>query len=177
MYPTPEQLVAAGRTQVETAIQLANVTLRGMEQIIGLQLDAAKRALAESATGVRALAAIRDPREVAELQGRFIKPNLEKAKTLAAQTYDVATNLRQEVDAVVSTQVADFNKSLVAALDQAAEAAPTGTGYAVSALRTAVTSAGTTMDNMNRLGRQLIEAAEANVASFVGANAGKKTAA
>jgi len=174
MYQTPEQLVAAGKTQVETAMRLADVALRGFEQIIGLQLDAAKRALAESTTGVRALATIKDPREVAELQDRFVKPNLENAQAYAAQMYGVAKHLRQEIDEVVSTQVADFNKSLVAALDQAAKSAPTGASYAVSALRTAVASANVAVDNMNKLGRQMAEAAEGNVASFVRASGGRK---
>ena len=177
MYQTQEQLIAVSKTQVEAAMRLAGVALRGFEQMIGLQLNAAKSALAEGTTGVRALAAVKDPKEIVELQDRLIKPSVEKARAYALEMYGVAADLRQEIDKVVSTQVADFNKSMFAALDQVEKSAPNGTGYAVTALRSAVAGANAAADNMNKLSKQIATAAEANIASLMQANDGKRKAA
>lgn len=178
MYQTQEQLIAASRAQLETAMRLTEVALRGFEQVIGLQLNAAKNALAEGTTGVRALTAAKDAKEMADVQQRFIKPNLDKAQAYALEMYGVATHLRQELDDVVSRQVAEFNKSLVAALDQAAKSTPNGTDYAVTAMRSAVMNANAAVDSIKKLGKQMAAAADANVATLMQANAaGKKKAA
>jgi phasin family protein len=177
MYQSQEQLVAASRAQLETAMCLASAALRGFEQVITLQLDAAKDALAEGTTSVRAFAAVKDPKEMTELQQRFVAPNVEKAQSYAREMYGVATQFRQEVDAVLSRQVAEFNKSMVAALEQAAKAAPNGTDYAVSALRSAVLGANAAAESISKLGKQVAAAADANVAALVRSNGGKKKAA
>jgi phasin family protein len=176
MYQSQEQLVAASRAQLETAMRLAGAALRGFEQVISLQLDAAKDALAESTTGVRALAAAKDPKEIAEVQQRFVKPNLEKAQTYVREMYGVATQLRQEIDDVVTRQVADFNKSMVTALEQAAKAAPNGADYAVSAMRSAVVGANAAVEGLTKLSKQVAAAADANVAALMQGNGVKNKA-
>ncbi len=177
MYQPQEQLAALSKAQVENAMRLASVALHGLEQVISLQLDAAKDAVAESATGIRALAAAKDPKDVAEVQQRFVAPNLARAQSYAREMYGVATQLRQEIDEVVSRQVDEFNKSVVAALEQVAKAAPNGTDYAVSALRSAVLGANAAAQSITQLSKQVAAAADANVDAMIRANGTKKKAA
>jgi len=177
MYQSQEQLAAVSRVQLESAMQLASAALRGFEQVVSLQLDAAKNALAEGTTGVRALAAAKDSKDIAELQQLFVAPSMEKAQSYAREMYGVATQLRQEIDEVVSRQVAEFNKSMVAALEQVAKAAPGGADYAVSALRTAVLGANAAAQGMSNLSKQVAAAADANVAAMMRSNGAKKRTA
>jgi phasin family protein len=71
---------------------------------VNLQLEAAKDVLAEGTTGVRALAAAKAPSDVVEMHQRFVKPNVAKAQTYAVELYGVASNIRREMDKLVSSQ-------------------------------------------------------------------------
>ena len=167
MYQPQEQLVSATRTQLENAMQLADVALRGFEQVMKVHLSAARDALAESTTGVRALAVAKEAKDVAQMQERFVRPNVEKAQAYAAELYGVAANVRQELDELVRNQISDFNRSLVNALDQAAKAAPKGADPAVSALRSALVTANAAAENINRLSKEIAASAEANVTALL----------
>jgi len=174
MYQAQEQLVAATRAQMENAMRMTNVALRGFEQVLNLQIEVAKDALAEGTTGVRAFANAKAPSDVMQMHERFVKPNVEKAQTYAVEMYGVACDVRRELDELVAGQIAGFNKTLAEVLDQAAKTAPKGTDQAVAAMRSALVTANAAAENINRLAKQMAATADANVASFMQA-AGRKT--
>ena len=178
MYQPQEQLVSVTRMQLENAMQLAEVALRGFEQAMKIHLSAAKDVLAEGTTGVRALAVAKEAKDVAQMQERFVQPNVAKAQAYAAELYGVAATVRQELDELVHNQISDFHRSLVNALDQAAKTAPKGANQAVSALRSALVTATAAAENINRLSKEIAASAEANVTALMRkAEPGRKKAA
>jgi phasin family protein len=177
MYQTPEQLIAINKSNVDAAMRLAGVALQSVEKLIDLQMEAAKAALAEGATSVRALAAVKDPQELTALRDRVLQPSLEKAQAYARGVYGVAASTQNELSKLVEGQVAEFNKSVVTALDKAARNAPAGTEFAVAAMRSAVAAANVAFDNLSKVSKQFSEITEANVAAATQTPAGKKKAA
>lgn len=177
MYQAPEQLLALNKAQMDTAVRIAGVALDSMEKLIDLQLETAKAALAEGATSVRALAAVKDPQDLAALRERVLQPSLEKATAYAHGVYGVAASAQNEMSKLVETQVAAFNKSVVTALDKAAKGAPAGADFAVAALRSAVAGANVAYDNLSKFSKQLADITEANVAAAAQTLGGKKKAA
>lgn len=177
MYQAPEHLIALNRANVEAAMRIAGVALESVEKLIDLQLQTAKAALAESATSVRALAAVKDPQDLAALRDRVLQPTVEKATAYARGIYGVAAGAQSEVSKLVEAQVSEFNKSVVTALDKAAKGAPAGAEFAVAALRSAVAGANVAYDNISKFSKQVAEISEANVAAAAQTLAGKKKTA
>lgn len=177
MYQTPEQLIAANKAGVEAAVQLANVALQSVEKLVGLQIDAAKSALAESAASARALATAKDPKDLTALRDRAVQPNLEKAQAYIRSVYDVAASTQGEIGKLIESQLAVFNKSVVSVLDKAASTTPAGTEFAITALRAAVASANAGFDNVSKVAKQVADITAANVAAATQAMPGKKKAA
>jgi phasin family protein len=177
MYQTPEQLIALNKTSVDAAMRLAGVALQGVERLVGLQMETAKTALADSAESVRALAAAKDPQDLLALRDRVLQPTLEKASAYARNVYDVAAHTQSELNKLLEAQIADFNKSMVTSLDKAASNAPAGAEFAVVALRSAVASANMAFDNLSKVAKQFTEITEANVAAATKATTSKKKAA
>jgi len=177
MYQAPEQLLALNKANVDAAMRIAGVALASVEKLIGLQMETAKAALAESATSVRTLAAVKDPQDLAALRESVLQPSMEKATAYARGVYGVAASAQSEMTKLMETQVAEFNKSVVTALDKAAKGAPAGAEFAVAALRSAVASANVAYDNISKFSKQVAEMSEANVAAATQTLAGKKKAA
>jgi len=176
MYQTPEQLIALNKSNIDAAMRLAGVTLQSVEKLVDLQMETAKSALAESANSVRALSAIKDPQDLAALQGRVMQPSLDNVSTYARALYGVAASTQAELNKLIETQIADFNKSAITALDKAAANAPAGTEFAVAAMRSAVAGANQAFDNVSKVAKQFAEVTEANIATATKATTAKKKA-
>lgn len=174
MYQAPEQLLALNQANMDAAVRIAGVALQSVEKLIDLQMETAKAALAESATSVRVMAAVKDPQDLAALRDRVLQPSLEKATTYARGVFGVAASAQSEMSKLMESQVAEFNKSVVTALDKAAKGAPAGTEFAVAALRSAVAGANVAYDNLSKFSKQLADMTEANVAAAAQTMGGKK---
>jgi phasin family protein len=177
MYQTPEQLIALNKSTLDTAVRFAGVALQGVEKLVGLQMETAKAALADSADSVRALAAVKDPKDLVALRDRMIQPTLEKASAYARNVYDVAVSTQSEINKLLEARIADYNKSVVSVLDKAASNAPAGADFAVAALRSAVSTANIAFDNVSKVAKQFAEITEANVSAATKAATGKKKSA
>jgi phasin family protein len=177
MYQTPEQLIALNKTNVDAAVRLANVALKSVEKLVGLQMETAKAAFADSANSVRALAEAKDAQDLVALRDRILQPTLEKASVYARNVYDVAASTQSELNKLIEMQIADINKSVVTALDKTVSNAPAGSEFAVAAIRSAVTSANAAFDNMTKVAKQFAEMSEANIAAATKATTSKKKAA
>lgn len=177
MYQTPEQLIAANKSSVDAAMRLAGVALQSVEKLVELQIEAAKSALAEGAANAKALVSAKEPQDLNTLRDRVVQPSLEKAQAYVRSVYDVAATAQGELSKLIETQVTEFNKTIVSALDKAAQTSPAGTEFAISALRAAVASANVGFDNVSKVAKQVADITAANVAVATQTAAGKKKAA
>lgn len=164
------QLVAINKANIEAAFNFANASLGGAERLLNLQLGTAKDTLAESAS---ALMNAKDPKDLSALQGAF-EANVEKTLGYSRSVYDVATQTRSELTKIVEGRVAEFNKNLVGALENALKSAPAGSEPAVNAIRSAIAAANSAYESMAKAAKQAADVAEANISAAV-ASAKKKS--
>ncbi len=164
MVKTPDQLIAINQANVDAALRLAGVALQGVEQLVDLQMQAVRSALAEGASNARAIAAAKGVQDLASLRPALLQPSIEKATSYARDVVGVATTTQDELNKLVEAHMAEFNKNVVAQLDKVAQTAPPGTEFAVNALRAAVASTHVAIDNVSKLERQVSEITQANIA-------------
>lgn len=168
MINAPEKFVALGKANVETAISLANLVLDSTERLVEVQLGAAKDAVTEGAKNAKALAAVKDVQGLIALQQELAQPAVEKAVGYSRNVYEVAAKAQSELGQLVEERIAEFNKDVIAALEQAVKAAPAGVGAdaAVAAVKSAVAAASSAYDTMSKAAKQVADLTEANVTAL-----------
>jgi phasin family protein len=163
MYQTPEQLVAINKANLEVAMKFAGVALQGAERMLDLQLKAAKAAFADSVENAKAIAAVKDIRELASLKDSLAQPSIEKATAYAKSVYDVTAATQAELGALIEEQVSEFNKQVVTALDKLVKTAPAGSEVGIAAVKSAITAVNASYENLSKVAKQLAEMTQSNI--------------
>ncbi len=74
MSLTPEQVIAANKANLETLMGLTNKAFSGVEQLIELNMAAAKAAMADSQKNASAALSVKDAQELLALQASLFQP-------------------------------------------------------------------------------------------------------
>src|SRR5882757_4503994 len=103
---TPEQVMAAHKTNVETLFGLTNKAFEGVEKLVELNLQLAKASLGEVADTAKAAMSIKDPQELLALQASLMQPAAEKAAAYSRHLYDIVAGTNAEVTKVAEVTIA-----------------------------------------------------------------------
>lgn len=162
-FASPELFAAAAKSNLESAVTLANTSFARVERLSALNLNTARATLEDSIAATKTLLAVKDPQELVKLQAELAKPMQEKAVAYGRSVYAIISEGQQEFVKFFEAQVAEMNSKFLAALDQAAKSAPAGSEAAFAAIKQGVAAANSAYDNVSRAAKQAVETAEANV--------------
>ena len=165
MYQAPEQFTQLGKSSIETALSVANITLQSTERLVDLQLKAAKEVLDQSMRSAKALTGAKNVQDLIALQSTAAQPNVEKVLAYSRSLYEVASDAQTRINKLVEARMTEFSDDLMAAMDQAVKNAPAGSESAVAAFKSAVTAANTAYDTLSKVARQTADVAVNNAAS------------
>ncbi|APR03472.1 phasin family protein [Thauera chlorobenzoica] len=168
-FITPEQFASTNKASVETLLTLANAAFASAERLAALNLNTARAILEDGVANTKALLGAKDVQELVSLQAALAQPIVEKAVAYARSVYEITSQSQEEVSKVMESQVAELNKGVASALDNAAKSAPAGSDVAVAAVKSAIAAANSAYDNMSKAAKQVAEIAEANVAAATNA--------
>ncbi|MPZ42602.1 MAG: phasin family protein [Betaproteobacteria bacterium] len=177
MEQAPERFMQLGKSSMEAALSVANITLQSTERLIDLNLKTAKAALDESLRKAKALTEAKNVQDLVALQSSDAQPGIDKALAYSRSVYEVATQAQTELNKLVEARLTQVNEELIAALDKAAKAAPAGSEPAFAAFKSALVMANSAYDTFAKVARQATDAAVNNgsqVAAQVAKNARKK---
>jgi phasin family protein len=177
MEQAPEHLMQLGKSSIEAALSVANITLQSTERLLDLNLKTAKAALDESLRNAKALTEAKNVQELVALQSSAAQPGIDKALAYSRGVYEVASQAQSELAKLVEARRAQVNEELIAALDRAAKTAPAGSEPAFAAFKSALVMANGAYDTFARLARQAADTAVKNgsqAAAQAAKNAGKK---
>lgn len=163
MYQAPEQLVEMNKANFERALKFAGIALEGAERMIGLQLNAAKAAFADSVEGAKTLASVKDLQQFAALKNNLAQPSIEKATAYARSVYDVAAATQAEFNRIVEEQMSEFNKQTVAAVDKMVKTAPAGSELGVATLKSSIAAVNSAYDNLSKVAKQFTDVTQSNM--------------
>ena len=176
LYPTPEDLSAAQKQNIEAMMKLSQKAFEGIEKMVELQLNAARASLQETADKFQALMSVKDAQDVVSLNKDIATPNAEKALAYSRTIYDIAAQTSSEFHRLVDAQIADANKKLIDALDDFSRNAPAGSESVVAMMKSSLTAANSAYETANKAARQVVEMAERNMrsAAEAGLNVSKR---
>lgn len=163
---TPEQVVAANKANLETLVGLTTKAFSGVEQLIELNLAAAKSAMTDSQEHIHASLSVKDAQELLALQSSLFQPLAEKAVAYNRHLYEIATGTGAHFHVTVEGKVAEAQNAFHAMVDNAAKNAPAGSEAAVAAFKTAVAAGSNALETVQKAVKQATEVAESNYKTF-----------
>jgi phasin family protein len=175
-YLTPEQLIAAQKSNVEVLFGLTHKAFEGVEKLVELNLQVARAAIGEAADNSKAVLSAKDPQEVLALQAGLLQPAAEKVAAYSRHLYDIAAATTAEVNKVAESTAAELQSSILVVVDTAVKNAPAGSENAAALVKSAVAAANNAFEGVQKAVKQATEVAEANFQTL-SATATKATSA
>jgi phasin family protein len=161
-----EQFAAANKATVDSLLAVANTALASAERIAALNLNTARSALEDTASGVQTVLTAKDPQAAFAAQKSLAQPAVDKAVAYGQSVYEITSQTQQELAKMVEAQFGEFQKSVTKMVDLAAKSAPAGSEGAVAAIQSAVAAANSAFGNMNAVAKQFADATQANIAAM-----------
>ncbi len=161
-----EQFAAANKATVDSLLAVANTALASAERIAALNLNTARSALEDTASGVQTVLTAKDPQAAFAAQKSLAQPAVDKAVAYGKSVYEITSQTQQELAKMVEAQFGEFQKSVTQMVDLAAKSAPVGSEGAVAAIQSAVAAANSAFGNMNAVAKQFADATQANIAAM-----------
>ena len=165
MFAFPDQFVAIHRQSMESAQAIALASFAGFERLTNLNVQAAKASVEEGLQKSVSLLETKDVKSFADSIADSAQPASDKFSAYARHVYEIASETGTEISKVVEKQFAEGNRQLTAAIEAVAKNSPVGSEGVVTLVKSAVTAANATWDQVNKAGRQVVEMTEANVAN------------
>ncbi len=141
MYAIPGQFTDANRARVDALFAVARAHFAGLERMSALNLKAARTAMQDSASQLKALLSVKDTQGLMSLTAASTQPTLEKAIGYSRSMYELAIQTQVEMTQLAEAQAAEMNKTVVSLLDQLTETAPAGSEFGVAAVKSAMAAA------------------------------------
>jgi phasin family protein len=172
MFPIQDQISVAAKANLEANLALYNSltakALQSVEQLITLNLAAAKASMEESSAVARQLLTAKDPQECISLVTSQARPNLEKMLAYGNHLAGIASSVQAEYTKAAETQMAEISRKTNELMDAAASKAPAGSESLVAMMKSALGNASSGYEQLSRTGKQAVEALEANLNAAVG---------
>lgn len=163
-----EQFTAANKSNFEVAMGLARKAFDGVEQVTALNLQVIKTSLGEVTEAGEAAFAAKDGQALLALQTGLLQPAGEKATAYGKQVYGIVSGFQAEVQKVIGEQSAAAQSSFLALIEAAGKNAPEGSINGIDFFKSALASANSTFDGLQKAGREAAETAEANFIALTG---------
>lgn len=167
MDETRDNLTAINKAMIDAANRFAVIALQGAEDMLKVQMNAMKGALADSMQHARTLAEAKDLQSLPATPDKLAQPAMEKATGYLKSVYDVAASTQAEIGRLLEDQVAEMNRRTAETLDRTQSAAP-GSEVAIAAFKSALSAVNTVYDNMLKMSQQMSQMTNANVDAMSG---------
>lgn len=167
MYTTPEQFIAATKANLEA--QFASLTtlnkkaFEGLEQLVALNVNAAKATFEEGTAAAKQLVAAKDAQEFFSLSAAQAQPSAEKALAYGRHLASITSATQAEFTKAVEAHIAETNTKVISLIDEVTKNAPAGSEQAVSALKSVVGNINAGYEQMTKTTKQAVQVLEENL--------------
>ena len=157
-----DQLAAWQKAALEATLTYAQTSLASAEQLLKLNLDAARNALEQAGKNTRELLSISDPQELLQLRSKIAQANMQQTATYAQNIYEIVSQSQALLTKLGEEQHSRLNQQATAGAEQLAKGAP-GAEVAAAAVKSTLAATNAMMDNLNRATRQFAELSESRI--------------
>jgi len=179
MFAFSDQLVAFQRQSLESSQAIAMASVAGFEKLAQLNIQAARASVEESVQKGISLLESRDVKALTETSSESPQSASDKFTAYAKHVFEIASETSAEISKIVEKQFSESNRQVAASIEALAKNSPAGSEGVETLVRSGVSVANATWDQVNKVNRQVVDVTEANVANATnaaGTAARRKTA-
>jgi phasin family protein len=165
MPTSTETFATTGKTAFETSFNVARTLFESIERMTALNLNTARTFFEDGTAAIRGALAAKNPKDLLALQTSLAQPTAEKAVAYYRGVFEILAQTLEEAMKPFEIQFSEVNKSFGVALENAAKSAPAGSEVAIAAVRSAIATANSAYDQVNKAARHVVELTETNVAN------------
>jgi phasin family protein len=166
MFPIQDQISVATKANLEANIalysSLTNKALESVEQLINLNIMAARSSMEESQAATRQILAAKDPQEFFSLVASQAKPNFDKVVAYGGHLTSIANSTQAEFTKAAESQMAQFSRKVSELAQEASQKAPGAEGM-MAFLKNAMGNATSNYEQFTKTAKQAADAMNANV--------------
>ena len=165
MFTTPEQFANATKTlfdlQMQTFNALASKTVKGVEQVVALNMNAAKSSVAGTLETGRDMAQAGDPKAALDALKARMQPGMSNATEYRAQLKAIIDEMHDEFRHAADSHVAEAKSTLSALIYDLTQNVKPGTENAVEIMKAAIDNAFKGYEQVTQATRQAVQTVEA----------------
>jgi phasin family protein len=167
MFPMNEQFVDAAKTNLEAQLsivtELSTKAIESIQQVIDLNLNAAKASTEDSAAAARRLLAAEDPQEFLSLTVAQAQPAAAKAIAYNLHLAAIAAATQAEIARAAEEQIAETDRKIAALVDEVSKSAPAGSENVMAVMKSAIGNASAGYEHFSKTTKQAVEVMETNL--------------
>ncbi|MCA1246192.1 TIGR01841 family phasin [Massilia sp. MS-15] len=168
MFTSPEQFANATKTlfdlQMQTFNTLADKTVKGVEQVVALNMQAAKSSMESSIAAGQEMSKAGDPKAaIAALHARM-QPGAAGAAEYRENLKAIIDEMHQEFRQAADTHVAEAKSTLSALIYDVTQNVKPGSENAVEIIKAAIDNAFKGYEQVTQATRQAVQTVEAQIA-------------
>ena len=163
MYAFNDYFADFNKASADQATKLANAAFVGFEQLVNLNLSAAKSSFDLSTKNFKALTEITDVQDLVAFRTKATEAGVESALSYSRDAYEIVSGTGSEVTKLVEVGFSTMNKNLAAVVDKAVKSAPAGSDVAVTALKSTMAATTAAIDSLTKATRQVVDFTDASV--------------
>ncbi|MFA5913384.1 MAG: phasin family protein [Burkholderiales bacterium] len=170
-----EQLAAWQKAVLESTLSYAQTSLAGAEQLLKLNLAAARNALEQAGKNTRELLSVSDPQDLQELRSKIAQANMQQTASYAQNIYEIVSQTQALLTKLGEERNSRLNQQAAAGAEQLSKGAP-GAEVATAAFKSALAATNAMMDGLNQAAKQFSDLSEASIKAATAGmfNSGKK---
>ena len=171
-----EQLAAWQKAALESTLTYAQASLASAEQLLKLNLDAARNALEQAGKNTRDLLSVSDPQELVQLRAKIAQTNLQQTASYAQNIYEIVSQTQAILTKLNEKQFSRLNEEATAGAEQLSKATP-GADVASATVKSTLAATNAMMDSLNQATKQFAELSDASIKAATAGmfnSAGKK---
>jgi phasin family protein len=168
MFTSPEQFASATKTlfdlQMQTFDMLANKTVKGLEQVMALNMATARSTMDKTLSASRDLSQARDARAAFDALSARMSPDMSASTEYRDQMKSIIEEMQSEFRRAADVHVAEAKSTLSALIYDVTQNVKPGSENAVEIIKTAIDNAFKGYEQVTQATRQAVQTVEAQIA-------------
>lgn len=155
MFKSPEKFSELGKSGIEAALRVAQISMEGAERLARLQLETARQFMEDNVKNAQALSDPSSPDQNVQLRAKLAESTFARAMDYSRSLYEVVTETQEQLTQLMEDRLANYSREMHGALDEAAKNAPAGAEVAVTAMKSAISATTAAIENLTRAAKQM----------------------
>ena len=157
-----DTLAAWQKAVLDATIACTQATLASAEQLVTLNLDAARKALEQQAQSTRELLSVSDPQQLLAMRAKLAQQGMQQSAAYANSIYEIVSQTQSHISKLAEDQFSRLSQAMPQGAEPLAANAP-GAEVAAAAWKSSMAASSALLDGLNRAARQFQELSETNI--------------